>query len=80
MFNKLSYQLINSLAVSQAVLCYIQNISKIITEKKAVVLVVTSNAVIHSWLNLFELILVNLGFSTLIFSTGFNRYAVVYSS
>ena len=80
MFNKLSYQLINSLAVSQAVLCYIQNISKIITEKKAVVLVVTSNAGIHSWLNLFELILVNLGFSTLIFSTGFNRYAVVYSS
>ena len=35
MFNKLSYQLINSLAVSQAVLCYIQNISKIITEKKS---------------------------------------------
>ena len=55
MCEKLSYQIINTLAVNQAAFCYYQKFVKIILKKKTLVLVlvVASNAE----MNFFELIL-----------------------
>ena len=47
MCEKLSYQIINTSAVNQAVFCYYENIEKLIIEKKTLVLMVASKAEIH---------------------------------
>ena len=47
MCEELSYQIINTSAVNQAVFCYYYNIAKIIIEKKTLVLTVASEAEIH---------------------------------
>ena len=44
---RLSYQIINTSAVNQAVFCYYQKFAKIIIEKKTLVLAVASNAEMH---------------------------------
>ena len=47
MCEELSYQIINTSAVNQAVFCYYPKFAKIIIEKKTLVLTVASNAEIH---------------------------------
>ena len=47
MCEELSYQIINTSVVNQAVFCYYYNIAKIIIEKKILVLTVASQAEIH---------------------------------
>ena len=47
MCEDLSYQIINTSAVNQAVFFYYQNIAKIIIEKKTIVLTVANKAEIH---------------------------------
>ena len=47
MCEKLSYQIINTSAVNQAVFCYYGNIAKIIIEKKTLLLTVTRKAEMH---------------------------------
>ena len=43
----LSYQIMNTSAVNQAVFCYYKNIAKIIIEEKTLVFTVASKAEIH---------------------------------
>ena len=52
MCEKRSYQIINTLAVNQAVFCYYWKFAKIIIKKKTLVFGVASNAEMH----FFELI------------------------
>ena len=47
MCEELSYQIINTLAVNQAVFCYYLKFAKLIIEKKRFVLMVASNAEIY---------------------------------
>ena len=47
MCEELSYQIINTSAVNQAVFCYYYNIVKIIIEKKTLVLTVARKTEIH---------------------------------
>ena len=47
MFEKLSNQIMNTLAVNQAVVGYYYKFAKIIIKKKILVLVVANNAKIH---------------------------------
>ena len=47
MCEELSYQIINTSAVNQAVFCYYQKFAKIIIKKKTLVLAVASNAEMH---------------------------------
>ena len=47
MCEELSYQIINTSTVNQAVFCYYQKFAKIVIEKKTLVLMVESNAEIH---------------------------------
>ena len=53
MCEELSYQIINTSAVNQAIFCYYQKFAKIIIKKKTFVLAVASNAEIH-FLNSFK--------------------------
>ena len=82
MCEELSYQIINTSAVNQAVFCYYLNIAKIIIEKKTLVLTVASKGE----RDLAKRIYISLGpqvymsFSIFIFSTGiklFIRHPVV---
>ena len=47
MCEELSFQIINTSAVNQAVFCYYYKFAKIIMEKKTLVLMVESKAEIH---------------------------------
>ena len=47
MYEELSYQIINALAVNQAVFCYYQKFAKIIIKKKTLVSAVASNTEMH---------------------------------
>ena len=47
MCEELSYQIINTSAVNQAVFCYYYKFTKIIIKNKTLVLAVASNAEIH---------------------------------
>ena len=49
MCEELSYQIINTSAVNQALFCYYQKFAKIIIEKKTLVLTVASNAEMYFW-------------------------------
>ena len=49
MCEELSYQIINTWAINQAVFCYYKKFAKIIIKDKALVLAVASNAEMHSF-------------------------------
>ena len=78
----LSHQIINTSAVNQAVFCCCYKFSKIIIEKRTLVLAVASKAEAHlflinlreTWQNVLMLLYVSMSFSTFIFSTGIKLF------
>ena len=82
---KFSYQIINALAVNQGVFCYYQKFAKIIIKKKTLLLAVTSNSKICTFLNscktdLAKLIWIDFGKSNFLKIYIFNCYKAPFST